>query len=140
MKELKFARSIEINSKPDVIYKVITDIPRIPDFWHGTREINKIGENRYDVKFAFPSRAVSTFEFDRNSFIFIQNYIKGPFTGYTKNTIKYDGNKSILTTEWNIKLGPSLILFSRRLQGHFESGAENALKRIKEFVESNAGE
>ncbi|WP_061951074.1 hypothetical protein [Acidiplasma cupricumulans] len=84
MKELKFARSIEINSKPDVIYKVITDIPRIPDFWHGTREINKIGENRYDVKFAFPSRAVSTFEFDRNSFIFIQNYIKGPFTGYTK--------------------------------------------------------
>ena len=47
-----------------------------------------------------------------------------------------DNDPVKIVSYWNIKLSPMLRAFSKKLQGHFEQGTEDALKRIKDHFES----
>ena len=54
------------------------------------------------------------------------------------DTYRYYGNDPVkIVSVWNIKLSPMLRAFSNKLQGHFEQGTEDALKRIKDYFESS---
>ncbi len=137
MVQIRFKKSIEVNSDINKIWNIISDINKIPEFWHGTREIKKINDNEYIVRFAFPQRGRVSFASSKKDYSLTENYLSGPFKGFTKNSLFNKDDKTVLTTEWNIKLSPLLALFSFRLTMHFEAGAENALDRIKKFSESS---
>ncbi len=136
MVQIRFKKTIEINSDIEKIWNIISDISKIPEFWHGTREVNKINDNEYMVRFAFPQKGWVSFASSRENYSLTENYLSGPFKGFTKNSIFQKNGKTVLATEWNIKLSPLLALFSPKLTNHFEAGAENALDRIKKFSEN----
>ena len=88
------------------------------------------------VQFAFPGKGKMQLKEDEDNFILSENYLKGPFTG-EKTTQLYGTDPVKIVSVWNIKLSPMLRAFSNKLQGHFEQGTEDALKRIKDYFESS---
>lgn len=132
---MEFKKEIEVNSDREDIWELIKDYKRIPEFWHGTRSIEKEG-NYYMVQFAFPGKGKMQLKEDEDNFILRENYLKGPFTG-EKTTQLYGNDPVKIVSVWNIKLSPMLRAFSNKLQGHFEQGTEDALKRIKDYLESS---
>ena len=131
---MEFKREIMIMSDKDKIWELLSDYKRIPEFWHGTRSIEKTGDT-YKVQFAFPGKATMELEEDSNNFTLTEKYLKGPFTG-TKTT-RLEGSDPVkMQSIWNIKLSPMLRVFSGKLQGHFQEGTEDALLRIKNYLES----
>ncbi|WMT54101.1 hypothetical protein [Ferroplasma acidiphilum] len=132
---MEFKKEIEVNSDREDIWELIKDYKRIPEFWHGTRSIEKEG-NYYMVQFAFPGKGKMQLKEDEDNFILSENYLKGPFTG-EKTTQLYGTDPVKIVSVWNIKLSPMLRAFSNKLQGHFEQGTEDALKRIKDYFESS---
>lgn len=131
---MEFKREIEVNSDKGRVWELINDYKRIPEFWHGTRSIEKDGDT-YLVQFAFPGKGKMRLEKDDANFRLIEKYLKGPFTG--EKITNLEGNNPVkIVSIWNIKLSPILRAFSNKLQGHFEQGTEDALKRIKDYFES----
>jgi hypothetical protein len=131
---MEFHKEIEVNSRRDLIWELIKDYKKIPEFWHGTRSIEKEGDF-YIVQFAFPGKGKMNLESDDKNFVLREKYIKGPFTG--EKLTKLEGENPVkIVSEWDIKLSPMLRAFSKKLQGHFEQGTEDALKRIKDHFES----
>ncbi len=131
---MEFKREIEVNSDKGRIWELINNYKRIPEFWHGTRSIEKDGD-MYLVQFAFPGKGKMRLEKDDANFRLIEKYLKGPFTG--EKITNLEGNNPVkIVSIWSIKLSPMLRAFSNKLQGHFEQGTEDALKRIKDYFES----
>ncbi len=131
---MEFKKEINIMSNKENIWELINDYSKIPEFWHGTRSIEKVGDT-YIVQFAFPGKAKMKLGRDDGNFQLTENYLKGPFTG-KKITILEGNNPVKIISSWNIKLSPMLKLFSGKLQKHFEQGTDDALKRIKNHFES----
>jgi len=131
---MEFQKEIEVNSSKKDIWKLVKDYKKIPEFWHGTRSIEKEG-NYYMVQFAFPGKGKMELESNEDNFTLNEKYIKGPFTGEKITRLEGD-NPVKIVSYWNIKLSPMLRAFSKKLQGHFEQGTEDALKRIKDYFES----
>ncbi len=130
---MEFKREIIINCDKGELWNLIKDYKKKPEFWHGTRSIEKI-DDFYYVQFAFPGKGKMSMEVNDNNYYTKEDYLKGPFTGYIITKIE-DNNDIKLISEWNIKLSPSLILFTKRLQKHFQTGTEDALNRIKNYLE-----
>jgi hypothetical protein len=131
---MEFQKEIEINSSKTGIWELVNDYKKIPEFWHGTRSIEKEG-NYYMVQFAFPGKGKMELESNEDNFTLNEKYVKGPFTGEKITRLEGD-NPVKIVSYWNIKLSPMLRAFSKKLQGHFEQGTEDALKRIKDHFES----
>ena len=131
---MEFKREISVKTCKENIWDLINDYSKIPEFWHGTRSIEKTGDI-YIVQFAFPGKARMKLERDNDNFTLTEKYLKGPFTG-EKITILNGNNPVKIISQWNIKLSAMLRPFSGKLQGHFEQGTEDALKRIKDHFES----
>ncbi len=133
---MEFKREITINCDKNRLWDLVKDYKKRPEFWHGTRSIEKI-DNFYYIQFAFPGRGKMSMEINDNNYTMREDYLKGPFTGYITTKIE-DNGKIRLISEWNIKLSPSLKLFTKKLQGHFETGTEDALNRIKNYLEGTS--
>ncbi len=131
---MEFQKEIDVNSSKKDIWELVKDYKKIPEFWHGTRSIEKEG-NYYMVQFAFPGKGKMELELNEDNFTLNEKYIKGPFTGEKITRLEGD-NPVKIVSYWNIKLSPMLRAFSKKLQGHFEQGTEDALKRIKDHFES----
>ncbi|WP_337860849.1 SRPBCC family protein [Ferroplasma sp.] len=131
---MEFQKEIEVNSSKDAVWDLIIDYKKIPEYWHGTRSIEKDGDY-YMVQFAFPGKGKMELETDDKNFTITEKYIKGPFTGEKITRLEGQSPLKIISI-WNIKLSPLLRAFSKKLQGHFEQGTEDALKRIKDHFES----
>ncbi len=126
---MEFKKSVDIKD-PDRIWSIISDINRIPEFWHGTSSITKSGD-LYIIKFAFGGTGLARFRIDNEKMAIYEEYIKGPIKGYTLNRIIKNNDKYYLESIWNVHLSFIYSMFSSRVQRHFESGTENALNRIK---------
>ncbi|SMD31074.1 SRPBCC family protein [Picrophilus oshimae] len=126
---MEFKKSIDIDD-PDRIWSIIKDIDRIPEFWHGTSSITKSGDS-YIIKFAFGGTGKVRFRIDDERMAVYEEYLKGPIRGYTLNRIIKNNDKYYLESIWNVRLSFIYSILSSRVQRHFESGTENALKRIK---------
>jgi Uncharacterized conserved protein len=112
---MEFKKTIEIDSDKEDVWELIKDYKRIPEFWHGTRSIEKDG-SYYMVQFAFPGKGKMQLKEDKDNFILTENYIKGPFTG--EKTTEVSGTNSVkVVSEWNIKLSPMLRAFSKNYRG-----------------------
>ncbi|PYB67591.1 hypothetical protein DMB44_08475 [Thermoplasma sp. Kam2015] len=131
---ITFRKRIEVEASADEAFRIISDPDRITEFWKGTRRIIKEGKF-YRVRFAFPAWGIMSFHPDADRMSVLTSYLKGPIRGSKIDAILIENGKTLIQTEWNVRLSLYLRPFERRIKSHFEIGAEHALLRIKEDLE-----
>ena len=136
--EVKFSMSVISKAKPEKIIDTISEWNRLPEFWHGMREISGGQGQTLTVKFAFPGTGKMTYVCDKESLTCTENYRNGPFTGFKKVEISPAGDGSEITVKWDIRLSFKLLFMKGFISRHFREGTENAIKRIALEAEGSA--
>jgi Polyketide cyclase / dehydrase and lipid transport len=128
-----------IEASQDIIWNIISDVDREPEFWHGTKSIKNIRKDGNVI--------------ERESIIAFRNSIcKEVITLNPKNSVKKkitDGaiigtknivltptgtNKTQVDVQWNIKVKGIFGLFRGLIKKHISEGTEDALLRISNAV------
>ncbi len=138
LRDVRFKCEQESNATPKQIWEIISKWERVPEFWRGTRELKPLGEDTYQVKFAFPGTGTMKIHLDESAFTVTENYLRGPFKGEKKTTITNENGRCMLETEWNVKLSPAFMFGRSSIEKHFKEGTESALNRIAEASESKS--
>lgn len=123
--------SLDFEEDPDVVWGRLSDVERIPEFWHGTkslRVLEKAGEGKViaAAKFAFGGSGKVEITTDAASKTLLQRYLSGPFTG--AQTVRVVGKR--LEARWDIEFHGIFKIGSGRTAGHFKSGTVHALERL----------
>ncbi|RPJ30869.1 MAG: SRPBCC family protein [Nitrosopumilales archaeon] len=135
-----FHTSKKIDAPVSEVWKVLSDIDREPEFWHGTKSIKNISKSdnivEREVVIAFknsvcketvtivPMKSITT------------DITEGPLKGKKVVVINRDGEKaSVVDVEWDIRLSGFMGIFSKMVKKHFLEGTNDALNRISKEVE-----
>lgn len=132
LRDVSFSCEYKSDASPEELWKIISSWERITEFWKGTREISKIGDDTFQVHFAFPGTGRMKILRDPAGMTVTEKYISGPFKGTKTTSITEDDGSSRLKTEWNVVLSPMLMFGKSSIQKHFTDGTSNALKRISD--------
>lgn len=131
--------SIEVNSAPDKVWHIISDIDSEPKFWKGTKEVRNISSEgnvvHREVTIAFKdSKCLQRVTKYPNEKIHIE-FTKGIIDGTKTITITPHEGHTILEATWEIKLSGMMGMFTGMIKKHIQSGTEMALQSIKEEAE-----
>ena len=135
-----FHTSKKIDAPISEVWKVLSDIDREPEFWHGTKSIKNISKSdnivEREVVIAFknsvcketvtivPMKSITT------------DITEGPLKGKKVVVINPDGDKaSVVDVEWDIRLSGFMGIFSKMVKKHILEGTNDALNRISKVVE-----
>ncbi|MGE5822749.1 MAG: type II toxin-antitoxin system RatA family toxin [Nitrososphaerota archaeon] len=135
-----FHTSKKIGAPVSEVWKVISDIDREPEFWHGIKSIKNISKSgnivEREVVIAFknsicketvtivPMKSITT------------DITEGPLKGKKVVVINPDGDKaSVIDVEWDIRLSGFMGIFSKMVKKHILEGTNDALNRISKEVE-----
>jgi ribosome-associated toxin RatA of RatAB toxin-antitoxin module len=135
-----FHTSKKINAPVSEVWKVLSDIDREPEFWHGTKSIKNISKSgntvEREVVIAFknsvckekvtivPMKSITT------------DITEGPLKGKKVIVINPDGDRtSVVDVEWDIRLSGFMGIFSKMVKKHILAGTNDALNRISKEVE-----
>ena len=135
-----FHTSKKIYAPVSEVWKVLSDIDREPEFWHGTKSIKNISKSdnivEREVVIAFknsvcketvtivPMKSITT------------DITEGPLKGKKVVVINPDGDKaSVVDVEWDIRLSGFMGIFSKMVKKHILEGTNDALNRISMAVE-----
>lgn len=135
-----FHTSKKIHAPVSEVWKVLSDIDREPEFWHGIKSIKNISKSgnivEREVVIAFknsvcketvtivPMKSITT------------DITEGPLKGKKVVVINRDGEKaSVVDVEWDIRLSGFMGIFSRMVKKHILEGTNDALNRISKEVE-----
>jgi carbon monoxide dehydrogenase subunit G len=135
-----FHTSKKIDAPVSEVWKVLSDIDREPEFWHGTKSIKNISKSdnivEREVVIAFknsvcketvtivPMKSITT------------DITEGPLKGKKVIVINRDGEKaSVVDVEWDIQLSGFMGIFSKMVKKHILEGTNDALNRISKEVE-----
>jgi ribosome-associated toxin RatA of RatAB toxin-antitoxin module len=135
-----FHTSKKIDAPVSEVWKVLSDIDREPEFWHGTKSIKNISKSdnivEREVVIAFknsvcketvtivPMKSITT------------DITEGPLKGKKVVVINRDGEKaSVVDVEWDIRLSGFMGIFSKMVKKHILEGTNDALNRISKEVE-----
>ena len=135
-----FHTSKKIYAPVSEVWKVLSDIDREPEFWHGTKSIKNISKSgnivEREVVIAFknsvcketvtivPMKSITT------------DITEGPLKGKKVVVINPDGDKeSVVDVEWDIRLSGFMGIFSKMVKKHILEGTNDALNRISKVVE-----
>ena len=135
-----FHTSKKIHAPVSEVWKVISDIDREPEFWHGTKSIKNISKSgnivEREVVIAFknsvceetvtivPMKSIRT------------DITEGPLKGKKVIVINPDGDRaSVVDVEWDIRLSGFMGIFSKMVKKHILEGTNDALNRISKEVE-----
>ena len=135
-----FHTSKKIDAPVSEVWKVLSDIDREPEFWHGTKSIKNISKSdnivEREVVIAFknsvcketvtivPMKSITT------------DITEGPLKGKKVVVINPDGDKaSVVDVEWDIRLSGFMGIFSKMVKKHILEGTNDALNRISKVVE-----
>ena len=135
-----FHTSKKINAPVSEVWKVLSDIDREPEFWHGTKSIKNISKSdnivEREVVIAFknsvcketvtivPMKSITT------------DITEGPLKGKKVVVINPDEDKSsVVDVEWDIRLSGFMGIFSKMVKKHILEGTNDALNRISKVVE-----
>jgi hypothetical protein len=123
--------SLDFEGDPGVVWGRLSDVERIPEYWHGTKSLRVLerGEGGKVVaaaKFAFGGTGSVEITADADSKTLLQRYLSGPFTG--TQTVRIVGKK--LEARWDIEFHGLFKIGSGRTAGHFKSGTVHALERL----------
>lgn len=135
-----FHTSKKIHAPVSEVWKVLSDIDREPEFWHGIKSIKNISKSgnivEREVVIAFknsvcketvtivPMKSITTV------------ITEGPLKGKKVVVINRDGEKaSVVDVEWDIRLSGFMGIFSKMVKKHILEGTNDALNRISKEVE-----
>ena len=131
---------IEINASVDKVWDIVSDIDSEPKFWKGTKEVKNLSKEGNLVK----REIVIAFR-DQKCLQEVRLYPKEKIEAkFTKGII--DGEKivslipkeekTILRTDWDIRLTGVMGMFTGMIKKHIKSGTEQAMYSIKKEIES----
>jgi carbon monoxide dehydrogenase subunit G len=130
---------IEINSTIDKVWEIVSDIDNEPKFWKGTKEVKNISKEGNTV-----NREITIAFRDQKCLQQVKIYPKEKIEAkFTKGIIEGEkiisvtakGEKTILSTYWDIKLTGMMGMFTNIIKKHIKSGTEQAMQSIKEEIE-----
>jgi ribosome-associated toxin RatA of RatAB toxin-antitoxin module len=135
-----FHTSKKIDAPVSEVWKVLSDIDRDPEFWHGTKSIKNISKSdnivEREVVIAFKNSVCKeTVTLDPMKSI-TTDITEGPLKGKKIVVINPDGdNASVVDVEWDIRLSGFMGIFSKMVTKHILEGTNDALNRISKAVE-----
>lgn len=135
-----FHTSKKIDAPVSEVWKVLSDIDREPEFWHGTKSIKNISKSdnivEREVVITFKNSVCKeTVTLDPMKSI-TTNITEGPLKGKKIVVINPDGdNASVVDVEWDIRLSGFMGIFSKMVTKHILEGTNDALNRISKAVE-----
>lgn len=135
-----FHTSKKIHAPVSEVWKVLSDIDREPEFWHGIKSIKNISKSgnivEREVVIAFknsvcketvkivPMKSITTV------------ITEGPLKGKKVVVINRDEEKaSVVDVEWDIRLSGFMGIFSKMVKKHILEGTNDALNRISKELE-----
>ena len=130
----------KINSSDELIWSIISDIDKDPDFWHGIRAVKNIKRegNTTERETIIAFRNSKCLELvtlipPKQITIVIR---EGPIVG-TKiiNVTKIDTEKCEIRVDWDIHMKGLMSLFTFFIKKHILKGTDEALERIAKKVE-----
>lgn len=130
---------IEVNSTIDKVWEIVSDIDNEPKFWKGTKEVKNISKegntvNR-EITIAFrDQKCLQQVKIYPKEKIEVR-FTKGIIEGEKIISITAKGEKTILSTYWDIKLTGVMGMFTNMIKKHIKSGTEQAMQSIKEEIE-----
>ena len=137
---VNFHTAKKINAPVSEVWKILSDIDREPEFWHGTKSIKNITKSdkvvEREVVIAFKSSICKeTVTIDPMKSITTE-ITDGPLKGKKVVVINPDGDQeSIVDVEWDIRLSGFMGIFSKMVKKHILEGTDDALERISKAVE-----
>jgi len=126
---------VEFDGDPAAIWERLSDIERIPEFWHGTRSLQIIGREsngqgretvKARAKFAFGGSGDVEITADKATMTLTSNYTSGPFKGVQIVKIA----EKAIEARWDVNFTGVFRLTSSWTGGHFKSGTLHALERL----------
>ena len=126
---------VGFDGDPAVVWERLSDVERIPEFWHGTRSLQIVardseGPGKETVKararFAFGGSGDVEITADKATMTLTSNYTSGPFKG--AQVVKIVGNA--IEAKWDVNFTGVFRLTSGWTGGHFRSGTVHALERL----------
>lgn len=126
---------VAFRGDPAAVWERLSDIDRIPEFWHGTRSLQIIGREsrgagretvRARAKFAFGGSGDVEITADEATMTLTSDYASGPFKGV--QVVKVAGNA--IEARWDVNFTGVFKLTSSWTAGHFKSGTLHALERL----------
>ena len=127
---MRFEETMRFEGDAAEIWKRVSAIGEIPKYWHGTRSLLVVGEDRgiahVKVKFAFGGSGEADISIDESRRTMIVDYKSGAFTG--KQTVTVGEGR--VAAAWDVRFRGIYHLASRWNEGHFKSGTVHALERL----------
>ena len=135
-----FHTAKKINAPVSEVWKILSDVDREPEFWHGTKSIKNITKSdkvvEREVVIAFKNSICKETVTINPMKSITTEITDGPLKGKKVVVINPDGDQeSIVDVEWDIRLSGFMGIFSKMVKKHILEGTEDALERISKAVE-----
>lgn len=135
-----FHTSKKIHAPVSEVWKVLSDIDREPEFWHGIKSIKNISKSgnivEREVVIAFKNSVCKETVTIVPMESITTDITEGPLKGKKVVVINRDEEKaSVVDVEWDIRLSGFMGIFSRMVKKHILEGTNDALNRISKEVE-----
>ena len=130
----------KIDSSDELIWSIISNIDKDPDFWHGIKAVKKIkregNTTERETIIAFRnSKCLELVTLVPRKQITIV-ITEGPIVGKKTITLtKIDTEKCEIKVDWDIHMKGLMSLFTLFIRKHILEGTDEALKRIAKKVE-----
>ena len=135
-----FHTSKKIHAPVSEVWKVLSDIDRESEFWHGIKSIKNISKSgnivEREVVIAFKNSVCKETVTIVPMESITTDITEGPLKGKKVVVINRDDEKaSVVDVEWDIRLSGFMGIFSRMVKKHILEGTNDALNRISEEVQ-----
>ena len=125
---------VEFSGDPIEVWRRLSDIDHIPEYWHGTRSLAILQRSEdhgrqvvtAKPKFAFGGTGQVTIVADPTKMTLTSDYTSGPFKGV--QTVKVVDNA--IEARWEVNFTGLFKLTSGWTGKHFASGTLHALERL----------
>lgn len=132
--------SREINSSDEVVWNIISNIDKDPDYWYGIKEVKNIKRegNTTERETIIAYRHSKCLELvtltpEKQITILIK---EGPIVGTkTINLIKMNAEKCEIRVDWDIHMKGLGRMFTFMIKNHILKGTNDALQRIAKVIE-----
>lgn len=137
---VNFHTSKKMNASVFEVWKILSDLDREIEFWHGTKSIKNISKSdkvvEREVVIAFKnSLCRETVTIDPMKCI-TTHITDGPIKGKKVVVINPEGDQaSVVDVEWDIRISGFMGIFSKMVKKHILEGTNDALDRISKVVE-----
>ena len=132
--------SRKINSSDELIWSIISNIDKDPDFWHGIKAVKNIHREGNTIE------RETTISFRHSKCIELVTLMpqkqivtvirEGPIVGTKKiNLTRINAKECEIKVEWDVHMKGLMSLFTFYIKKHILKGTNDALERIAKKIE-----